>query len=379
MPDDTDPDPDPPSDAPAPQPDQPQPKRQDAGVDQPAPRAELVDDSAGKIGTPDDPNVPEDSPIKAEETPAATQERYIKHQIGIQQRAAAEARAQAARTQQGYKDLEAQVTELGKTTPPAPIPLEQRPQEQRKANLFLSYALPTALALGVAAFGSRGKGYLMADFLGGAMKGYAEGRTEQQKLMTQKAEEQRRQMHEINQDREKSYHDILNDKKYSITQKMDLMRLEAESNHDAATLRAAETGDLKTVMEQMRKSHAAAKQSATDAMKALIQMSVLTGDPSHGNWLQELRKRYKADNGHEAKDPMELLDEGKAYPYETFLKDRGRETDKKDKENPEDKDDPLHLHLPSQKKTSQADEPSDTQTASTGLGDINGDSGGLYG
>jgi hypothetical protein len=350
---DSDPDPDPEPSDPAPQPDQPTPKAaQEAPAaplpDQPVAKAEQQDSSDSvpqggsestegqgdqpEAGSPD-AVVPKAQDPTTGETPEATQERYIKHQIGIWQKAQADAERAQAHTQQGLVDLDKQrIAETQANPRPQNIPLAQRPMEERKANTFLTWALPAALALGIAAFGSRGKrgGYLMAGFLGSAMKAYSEGKTDQQKIQLQHAEQMRKDQKEDNDARQKSYNEIMQDKRYSYEQKRQLLQDQGNAYGDKATVAAAQ-GNLQSIRQQLNQNQKAAQKSAVDQRKAIAMTAqLLLKDPSHMQWQQELQKRFNAKNGRFAHDPSELFDEEDALPFKSWMAQQGKADDTKE-------------------------------------------------
>jgi hypothetical protein len=337
-----------------PQPDQPTPK-----VDQPEqpdnPTKSTPDpgesSDPGLPGSPGDPNRPEDSP-EPQAKPMISREDAAKKAVeaGIQAVRSSRDRLQRSTEQheQMLRDMQSQMHEPTEA-PPSPVPLDQRPQQERSAYTFLQFALPVALTV-AAAIAGRGRGGIAAvSFIGGALQAYSEGRKEDAKEKMKQFDKHQTAIKEDYRERMSEYRATLAEKHYNLSEKMALLRTYAEENKDDRMLHAADARDLNSARAIYNDYLRAHKYVNGQTLRAINAAHALMKDPDSIGYTNELKKRFKAKHGYEATKPDELSDEIDALSFNQWMKSEGRKEDKPAKKGSPapvaTADDPLGLNL----------------------------------
>jgi hypothetical protein len=297
-----------------------------------------TDQTAGKIGTPADPNVPSDSPIKSEPiqseedaNTAAAQEQINAHKKHYEQMEGIR-----AHVDQLNRDIQRTPMEVD-STPPEATPLAQRPMQERSAYTFLQYAFPAALALGMVIAGSRGKrsGVAASFFLGSAMKAYSEGRNEESKRRMDEWWKKVQYDKTINQERLANNRAVMENNKLSLDKKMDILKTYHELYQDEAGLKADDTRNLKIIQKRMQDDEKAQAKVNEQMFKAKLAAGTLTRDKDHKDWADVLRKMAKDDLGYIPPD-SQLEKYMNQLPFEKFRAQRKAEgkTDSSGKTEP---------------------------------------------
>jgi hypothetical protein len=304
-----------------------------------------LDDSAGKIGTPDDPNAPSDSPIKAEDTTGEQlgqqEDEYKKQLADLRKKTADEHERYRAQMQPFIDHFEKSAQDP--VNPPQQSAMQMPQEGKDKASQAVMNVLAIA-AIAFTVFGRKSgnpyaQGAVMSG-LGALFQGYAQGKH-------QKAEDDKIKWHELwqaknqeNKDRVQQYRETLADKRLDASQQMDLIRMKAQLHHDSVLESAAEKNDLNAVvknLEQKRKAH----QNVISRLVGVNAKDYRSGPSAEWRALVLEKSKGEIDparNDDEREKAYEL------YPYAQFLKDRKQKTDKAQPAT-QKKSDPLDLGI----------------------------------
>jgi ribosomal protein S9 len=217
--------------------------------------------------------------------------------------------------------------------PPAPIPLPQRPMEERKAGTFLQFALPAALMLGVAIAGGRGKygNIFLNNFLGSAFTAYAQGRNQESRKRQDQWWKNVQFTIDQNRQRTEAYREIMANKRYDRTTMMDMLRTQAQVFGDDRAIAASQKGSVEEMQSVLKLHEKALAQYQRKMIDAKLKAGMLTRDSRHRDWYDVLREKYYNQTGTRLPDdPSRLTDQQtteldkliKENPFEKFIEER---------------------------------------------------------
>src|SRR5215469_4156001 len=304
----------------------------------PVPRAEPVEVRKAQPvdpDTPDDPNIPKDvredpkSPFgkEAPKTDEDIAQEHVQEQKKILEEAQERMKQWENNYNQSVKDMQKSWAEPD-TAPPQPIPLPQRPMQERQGWSFLQMLIPM-VALGIGIAGSRGKfggGTPLLNFWGSMLHAYSQGRNQESRRKEQDWWKQVEFTKAENSERLANYRAQLQDERSSLQQKMDNMRIMAQQHGWARMEVAAANHDLQAVEKELKTAQKANQKYSEYMYKAGTIAGMLRGkDPYFKQWIDRLSAMHHERTGIWPSQTSELDEESKALPYEKFMEGRKEE------------------------------------------------------
>jgi hypothetical protein len=322
----------------------------------------VIDPEAGQADTPNDPNMPADSPLQAQ---ALSGDDEYTQQLKKQHREDVDRADKYSQEQQQYID-HFEKSQSGQPSPPQLQQMPPLPQEAKGTMAQTVFNVLAVAATAFAVFGSRRNPYAqgaMMNGLGSLFKGIAEGKQDKVKEDSVKWHQLNESIQSENKQRLQDYKDILANKRLDLAQQMDLVKMKAQFHKDARLESEAGEKNLAKIQKNLEDKQKQLKDHASKTTKGTV--------PKNSVMLEDYRQRVLEKSSGKVDFNTDPDKAREVYSWSQFLKDSHRDQGKTAKaaEAPEkaaDSADPLDLGLVTPKKMETQNQESVLGTGVTG-------------
>ena len=323
----------------------------------------VLDPEAGQADTPNDPNMPADSPLAAQAL--SGDDEYTKQLKAMHQQNLDRADRYSEQQQQLIDHF--QKDQSSQPSTPQLQQMPPLPQEAKGTAVQAWFNVAAIAAVAFSMFGTRRNPYAQSALMGGLgslFSGIAQGRQQKVKEDSVKWHQLNESIQSENKERLQNYKDIMANKRLDLSQQMDLVKMNAQFHKDVRLEGEAGEKNLAKIQKNIDDKQKQLKDHAAKSTKGTV--------PKNSVMLEDYRQRVlekssgKVDFNNDPDKAREV------YSWSQFLKDSHRDQGKatKTSEPPEksaDSADPLDLGLVTPKKME-----TQTQQSVLGTGTIGG-------